>query len=194
MEKPHERASEGLVSESGSASSAPEASTAKAETAPAFGGRRSLVRILTGSDIVRLHRWNGFPTQLRRFFIAQNGLCPYCGRRIALSAPMRGRNIRPNHLHPSMDHVVARSRGGTRHIGNKVCACVWSNSQKRDRAARPCELLFAEITAEIVWQTLPLSGRIDYLASIHGRSAEAKKEANERASQPQGYRGPGHRS
>lgn len=118
--------------------------------------------------------WGSFPKNLRRYFIAQNGRCPYCARVVEFTSSIKAHErIKPNRVVPSTEHVRPKSRGHTADIGNKVLACVRCNNRKGGRQPYPCEILFAEITGEIVLATLPPADLKCYL----GRQQQAKDAA-----------------
>ena len=83
------------------------------------------------------------PRRSRDLYVAQGALCPYCGRKF--STGRRGVARRP-----TIDHVVPRARGGGDGPGNEVLAHARCNFTKADRMPHPCEILFAEITGEIL--------------------------------------------
>ena len=85
--------------------------------------------------------WGDFPEVLRALYNAQNGICPYCGKR--LSTSRRGLRRRA-----TIDHVTPRARGGRAAPENEVLAHAGCNFAKANRAPFPCELLFAAITYE----------------------------------------------
>jgi 5-methylcytosine-specific restriction endonuclease McrA len=58
--------------------------------------------------------------QVRRLAEAQNWRCAYCYLRLSFRTTTR-------------DHVVPRSRGGSRGWANLVASCRWCNETKRDR-------------------------------------------------------------
>lgn len=134
---------------------------------------------LTFKDISDLAPWGSFPKKLRRFYVAQNGKCAYCARIVEFTSSLKPHeHIRPNKVIPSTDHVWPRrgGKGAGLELGNKVMACAQCNFRKQDRKPRPCEVLFAIITGEIVISMLPPHDAKCYL----GRQQQAAKdEANE---------------
>lgn len=88
--------------------------------------------------------WGLFPIKMRPFFIAQRSRCSICGNRMALD--------RAGHLMATWEHVIPRARGGGGHEArNKVIAHKGCNTLKGDRAPTACELLFCQVTNEIVF-------------------------------------------
>lgn len=88
--------------------------------------------------------WGQFPTGMRPFYLAQRKRCPYCGQLLELDRAPGDRS--------TWDHVTPRSRGGRGHDGrNKVIAHEACNQAKGDRPPKPCEILFCQITNEIVF-------------------------------------------
>lgn len=87
--------------------------------------------------------WGNFPRTMRPFWIAQRARCPYCGERIELR---RGRREQS-----TWDHVRPVSAGGRGHSErNKVIAHSPCNCSKGDRMPYACEVLFCQVTNEIV--------------------------------------------
>jgi hypothetical protein len=133
---------------------------------------------LTQAEINALAPWGHFPKKLRRFYVAQNGKCAYCGRIVEFTSSIkRHEHVKPHKVVPICDHVRPRL-GGNGHdlsVGNKVLACCYCNRRKADRQPYPCELLFAAITAEIVLSMLPPHDRACYL----GRQSKAKEQEND---------------
>jgi hypothetical protein len=68
---------------------------------------------------------------------AQQGICPACGRKM----PPLGDPALP-HLLPSIDHVIARAKGGGDHIGNMIAMHRKCNSTKSDRMPTGCEIVW----------------------------------------------------
>jgi 5-methylcytosine-specific restriction endonuclease McrA len=50
----------------------------------------------------------------------------------------------------SIDHVWAKSRGGTNREGNTVISHRRCNNEKSDRRPTPCEQLYADVVGEIL--------------------------------------------
>lgn len=87
--------------------------------------------------------WGNFPVTMRPFWLAQRSRCPYCGEQIDLERGARHRS--------SWDHVVPSSAGGRGHADkNKVLAHQPCNQRKGDRMPTACEVLFCQVTNEIV--------------------------------------------
>lgn len=76
------------------------------------------------------HRWgrarnrNISKSVRRKVFARDRGRCRYCGCQT---------NSQWLQDHPSIDHIVPRSRGGSNHIGNLVLACRRCDHTKADR-------------------------------------------------------------
>ena len=104
--------------------------------------------MLSARQIRKMQPWGPFPCRLRRFYIAQNGKCAYCGNRMALV--YSNNNFKRFPLAASRDHVRPKSKGHKLEMGNKVLACSRCQHAKGARDPRPCELFYAAITAEIV--------------------------------------------
>lgn len=158
--------------------SGPASAVSKPSTAPEMMGRGMPRRVLRPVallpirdwDVDHLIAWGNFPRKLRRLYIAQNGKCPYCGHQIPmLPSPSKWQRAEPGDRHPTKDHVNPRrppdGPGDTLRIGNRVVACLWCNKEKGCRPPRPCEVLFAEITGELVIAMLPPERRMNYLRS-----------------------------
>lgn len=110
-------------------------------------------------DCLRLLRnrgiWGNFPRDMRPYFLAQRGRCPYCDRLlITLSQgsakfKCKADRKREEQWHASWDHVFPRSRWGN-HKGSKIVCHIVCNRLKADRHPHPCEVLFRDITTGIV--------------------------------------------
>jgi 5-methylcytosine-specific restriction endonuclease McrA len=88
--------------------------------------------------------WGNLPVKMRPFWIAQRSRCSICGHRLALD--------RAGNLAATWDHVMPRARGGGGHEArNKAIAHRGCNQGKGDRPPTACELLFCEVTNEIVF-------------------------------------------
>lgn len=121
--------------------------------------------------------WGNFPRKFRRLYIAQNGICPYCGLKLQLiGGPHYGQRPMPGDQRPTRDHVrpYLGGRGQKAYLGNYVVCCSWCNFQKGSRAPHPCELLFAEITGDLLLALLPKHQRLNYL-----RNSETAKDASQ---------------
>lgn len=93
--------------------------------------------------VLRAELWSGYPRLMRPFWLAQRSKCPYCGHRLELGPGGRNRS--------SWDHVVPSSAGGRGHDArNKVIAHPKCNRTKGDRLPTACEVLFCQVTNEIV--------------------------------------------
>lgn len=112
--------------------------------------------MLSDREVKRSRWWGGLPTGLRRHYIAQRGLCPYCGTTIIARQLVNAGDRSTIKIGiPSVDHVIPKSRGGRLDVWNKVICCSHCNNVKQNRNPRPCELLFAFVTAEIFFAHLP---------------------------------------
>ncbi len=111
------------------------------------------------ADCLRLlrHRslWGGFPRDMRPYFLAQRGRCPYCPDVLMTESVGQGKFMkkadkrRQAGKRASWDHVFPRSRWGN-HPGSKVVCHTACNLRKADRHPHPCEVLFRDVTVEIV--------------------------------------------
>lgn len=72
---------------------------------------------------------------------AQRERCGFCGRRVPPAGVYCSRANRP-----TIDHVIPRSKGGTRRIGNILLMHEHCNRQKADRMPTGCELLMLAAT------------------------------------------------
>lgn len=123
---------------------------------------------LYDSDVSDLIDWGNFPKSLRRWYIAQNGRCAYCGRTVELRERLHpGEYPYQRRVVPSSDHVRPRSKRNGAGLGNKVLACAYCNKRKADRPPRPCEIFFAHVTAELVVSMLPPTHRYVYYRGSH---------------------------
>lgn len=101
--------------------------------------------MLSQKQIGRLRNWDHFPREMRIYWIAQCGICPYCGTGI----PTKGGRMGP--FVATWDHVIPASIMRTRaRKSNVVLAHYSCNCRKSDRIPTPCEILFSRITADIV--------------------------------------------
>lgn len=157
--------------ESGPASAVSCASSATEMMGRGMPNKRVLrpiaLQALTNAEIKGMLPWGSFPRRHRRFFVAQNGRCPYCGLPLKLVRSLEfGANVSASTADaPSTEHVFPRWLGGTLHIGNKVVAHALCNKIKGAREPYPCEILFARITGDIVIAMLPPADVSNYLQS-----------------------------
>lgn len=87
-------------------------------------------------------------------FRAQNGYCAGCGHRLP---PIGDLCLIVNC--PSIDHFIARARGGGDHIGNMLLMHSRCNSAKGDRDPTGCERIWHQVVlaaldmhpADIAW-------------------------------------------
>jgi 5-methylcytosine-specific restriction endonuclease McrA len=80
-----------------------------------------------------LGQLNRLPKKMRKYWRAQNGVCPYCGNTLTVSMEKLWR--------PTFDHVTPKRIAHGKE-GNKVVAHENCNQRKGSRLPRPCELLF----------------------------------------------------
>lgn len=73
-------------------------------------------------------------------FRAQNGFCAGCGHRLP---PIGDLCLIVNC--PSIDHLIARARGGGDHIGNMLLMHSRCNSAKGDRPPTGCERIWHHV-------------------------------------------------
>ena len=110
------------------------------------------------------------PVRLSRalsvLYYAQGGYCAGCGQLVR----RRGRAKRPAWV-PSFDHVIPRSKGGTRVLTNGLLKHTGCNGARGDRAARGCDLL---------WQQVVLVALDVACARVDRESAVAQAEAKQR--------------
>ena len=96
-----------------------------------------------------------FPRDMRPFFLAQRGHCPYCTTPLIIEAVgqanfmKKADRLRQAERRASWDHVFPRSRFGNGK-GSKVLAHTRCNTLKSDRAPYPCEVMFRDVTVGIV--------------------------------------------
>jgi 5-methylcytosine-specific restriction endonuclease McrA len=95
--------------------------------------------------------WGGFPVAMRRFYLAQRSLCPYCGHKMPTIARQNGDagHGLQKLLRVTWDHVWPRSRYPAK-PKNRILSHHSCNQQKQDREPVACEALFLEVTNEIV--------------------------------------------
>lgn len=111
------------------------------------------------ADCLRLLRnrglWGMFPRDMRPFFLAQRGVCPYCGHQMVIESVGQANFMkkadrrRQEEKRASWDHVFPRSRWGNAK-GSKILCHTRCNQMKSDRHPYPCEVLFRDVTVGIV--------------------------------------------
>lgn len=93
---------------------------------------------------------------------AQGGLCAGCAQPLNLA-----KKTKPSHADaPTIDHVAAKSGGGSPHLGNVIVMHRKCNNRKADRAPTGCERLWletvnAKLSDEFEWcrsRTAPIAG------------------------------------
>ena len=77
----------------------------------------------------------------RRHFIAQRGICPLCGHMMGGAQKKMQRR--------SWDHVWPRAKGYTKKQ-NKILVHEECNGKKADRHPFPCEVLYLQVTNELM--------------------------------------------
>lgn len=108
------------------------------------------------ADAIRLLRnralWGHFPADMRVYFVAQRGRCPYCPGILPVEAVAQGKKHKDKKkawARCSWDHVFPRCRWGSTRKGYVVChsGC---NLRKGDRDPHPCEVFYRDVTNEII--------------------------------------------
>lgn len=96
-----------------------------------------------------------FPRDMRPFFLAQRGRCPYCVDVLVIESVGQANFMkkadrrRQEAKRASWDHVFPKSRWGNSK-GSKVICHTSCNQRKSDRHPYACEVLFRDVTVGIV--------------------------------------------
>lgn len=96
--------------------------------------------------------WGHFPKDMRVYFVAQRGRCPYCPGILPVEAVAQGikhKDKAAAKARCSWDHVFPKARWGSTPTGY-VVAHQGCNTRKGMSTPHPCEVLYRDVTNEII--------------------------------------------